>query len=112
MEKENIEKKKLNRSMIRRSKSRKGKNQKKPLVVNKQPSLDVNTEQQQLLPPLLHSDDAEIPGPSKVFSTVKNKSEEKLRNSSFLQLENSPTKLKKTDQQQKNLVYDKTIRYI
>ena len=44
------------------------------------------------------------------FSTVKNKSEEKLRNSSFLQLENSPTKLKKktTEQQQKNLA----IRYI
>ena len=103
MENENIEKKKLKyRSMIRRrTKLRKGKNQKKSLVVNKQPSLDVNTEQQQLLPPPLHSDDAEIPGPSKVFSTVKNKSEEKLRNSSFLQLENSPTKLKKTEQQQK-----------
>ena len=69
MEKENIEKKKLKyHSMIRRrSKLRKGKKQKESLIVNKQPSLDVNTEQQQLLPPPLHSDDAEIPGTAKFF---------------------------------------------
>ena len=81
------------RSLVKRgSKSRKGKGKKKAPSVNL--SVPENTEDTvnsdvRTLPP-------DAPGTSKVFAPLKNISKEKIANSSFAQLENTPTKLKKT----------------
>ena len=68
-------------------------------------SLGKGKERRKLLPQthrwrqitkILVLDAEQIPGTSKIFAPLENVSEKKLANSSFLQLENTPTKLKKT----------------
>ena len=94
---ENVEKTKTEKkytycSLVKRSKKpRKGKGKKKAASTN--PLSVSNSENIVDVPPLVAE---QIPGTSKVFAPLKNVSEEKLVNSSFVQLENTPTKLKKT----------------
>jgi hypothetical protein len=83
----------------RTAKSRKGKcwvnSHKQPALVNQQPPSLLTTEDDAAGPSSSVTPSNE-PGPSKVFKRLINRSEEKLRNSLFQNIDSSPSKLQKT----------------